>query len=49
MYTCIYFNHVTRLSLFDTYVGNVSSYMYASEVLEFHKGDVIEKNTFGIC
>lgn len=24
-------------------------HMYASEVLEFYKGDVIEKNTFGIC
>lgn len=37
----VYFNHVTRLSLFDTYVGSVLS--YASEVWEFHKGDAIEK------
>lgn len=37
----VYFNHVTRLSLFDTYVGSVLS--YASEVWGFHKGDAIEK------
>lgn len=31
--------------LIDTYVCNVLS--YASEAWKFHKGDAIEKNTFG--
>lgn len=45
----LYFNHVTRLPLFDKYVGSVLR--YASEVWEiweFHKGGAFLKNTFGI-
>lgn len=37
----VFFNHNSRLSLFDTYVGSVLN--YAGEVLGFHKGDAIQK------
>lgn len=41
----LYFNHVTRSPLFDTYVGSVLR--YASEVWEFHKGGAFCKIHLG--
>lgn len=42
----LYFNFVTRLSLFDKYVGSVLRFTYTyytSEIWGFYKGDTLER------
>lgn len=51
-YTCIYFNHVTRLSLFDTYIGRLVYRAMQVKYVDFTRVVILKKyiqNILELC